>query len=533
MRVVSYIRMSTDRQEASPGQQRAAIAAHARKQGYAVAHEYADLGVSGDNVSKRPQFRQMIAAAEAGTFDRIVVYDRSRFGRFDSIDFGKWVAPLREAGVELETLDTGVENWDDFGGRVIGMVAQEGKHQFLTDLSRATLRGKIAKVSEGRGYCGPTPYGYTRRTTVQGRNRVSQLEVDPQTAAIVRDIFNAYTQPGASLSAVAAMLNVRAVPTARTGQRWRRNAVERILRNEVYMGDAVWGRRQKGRYHGRQGTEVVRRKRGSKTTYVDPIVHRDAVPPIVSRDQWATAQKLLAERAKQTRSPAAVRPLSGLVFCACCNRPMHAEGPATMRCSSSRPEIIQAERCPSVRVPTAPLVAAVLAGLHDRLATPKAKARLKAAMLRRATAKADPATVDTRATLQARHRQLEQEVAAGLERIPSLPASLVADFAATLDRKAAERDRLADELRATPDIRPAAPALAVRDVVDRLDDLATKATTATSPAAMNAALRALGVRVAIAPTRTPLEAEISIGDLSTMGFHCGQVATLKWRAKIA
>jgi len=517
MRVVSYVRMSTGRQETSPAQQRDAIAAHAVKHGYAIAHEYADLGITGDSIGKRPEFQRMIADGAAGKFDRIVVYDRSRFGRFDSIDFGKAVAPLRDAGVELECLDTGVEDWSDFGGRVIGMVAQEGKHQFLTDLSRATLRGKIAKVSSGRGYCGPTPYGYTRLTAIEGRSRVSNLQVDTATAAVVRDIFDAYTRHDGSLAGVAAMLNRRGIPTARAGQRWRPNAVHRILSNEVYMGDAVWGRRQKGRYHGRDGMEVVRRKRGSKTGYIEPIRHHNAVPAIVSRDLWSTAQKLLAERTKQTRAPSTIRPLSGLVFCACCNRPLHAEGAATMRCSSSRTEIIEADRCPSIRIPTEPLVAAVIKGLHDRLASPAARARLKAAMVRRATARSAAMPAGVRADTQARHRQLEQEVAAGLERIPSMPAALVADYAATLERKAAERDRLAAELRAVPATPSAVPLMAIREAMARVDDLLARAASGSGAPGVNAALRALGVKIIVAPGRLPLDAEITVGDSSTLG----------------
>ena len=157
MRVVSYIRMSSGKQELSPGQQRAAIADHAKRAGYTIAREYADLGISGDRTEKRVQFQQMIADGAARKFDRIVVYDRSRFGRFDSIEFGRWVAPLRDAAVELETLDGGVEDWSDFGSRVLGLVAQEAKHGFLVDLSRQVVRGQTPKAIENRGYSSPTP----------------------------------------------------------------------------------------------------------------------------------------------------------------------------------------------------------------------------------------------------------------------------------------------------------------------------------------------------------------------------------------
>jgi DNA invertase Pin-like site-specific DNA recombinase len=517
MRVVSYIRMSTGRQETSPAQQRAAIQAHAAKHGYTIAAEYADLGITGDSVNKRPEFKRMIAEAAANQFDRIVAYDRSRFGRFDSIDFGQIVAPLREAGIDLEFLDSGIEDWSDFGGRVIALVGQEGKHEFLRDLSRAAIRGKLAKVAAGHGYCGPTPYGYDRHTKIEDRSRISELTLDATTAAIVRDIFAEYAKPGGSICGVAAALNRRGVPTARGAKNWRPNAVQRILVNEVYVGDAVWGRRQKGRYYARQGTEVVPRKRGSKCTYVEPIRHRDAVPPIVSRELFATVQKLLAERTKLTRSAAATRPLSGLVLCAQCGRVMHADGPNQLRCQTSSPALPEPERCPSVRVPTAPLAEAVVSGLRDRLATPAARARLQTAMIRRAEARAGSPDADAREALRTRHRQLEKEVAAGLERIPSMPAGLVADYAATLERKAMERDRVAAELAAVPDVRPAAPHLAVAKALESLDRLVAAAMTATSPAAVNGALRALNVSVRVTPSRRPLEAHISVGDLSTVG----------------
>jgi DNA invertase Pin-like site-specific DNA recombinase len=85
MRVAAYVRMSTAKQEASPTQQRKAIAALVKANGYEPVIELSDLGRTGTTAAKRKGFQAMIAAAEAGDFERIVVYDRSRFGRFDSI----------------------------------------------------------------------------------------------------------------------------------------------------------------------------------------------------------------------------------------------------------------------------------------------------------------------------------------------------------------------------------------------------------------------------------------------------------------
>jgi len=533
MRVVSYIRMSTAAQDASPDQQRAAIAAHAVKQGYAVAHEYADLGVSGDKTAKRPGFRRMIADGGAGKFDRIIVYDRSRFGRFDSVEYGRWVQPLREAGVELESVADGVENWDDLGGRITGLVAQEGKHALLLDISRATVRGQTAKAIENRGYAGPTPYGYRRALELRGKSRLSTLSLDPETSPIVREIFQVYARADGSLSNVAAMLNDRGVMPIRGGQRWRRNAVQRILENEVYQGDAVWGRRQKGRYHCRAGSEVVRRRRGDRITFVDPIRHRDVVPAIVPRDLFAKVQRLLRERAKATRSPASIKPLSGLVFCSC-GAPMHGDGDR-LRCSRSQPTVGQG-RCSASRVQAAPLTAAAVEGLIARLTTPTNKARLLAALERRAAARANTGRPD-RNELRARLKALEVELQTGIERIPSVPAGLVADYTAMLGRKAAERDRVAADLEAATATVPATPKVAARAVVNRLEALVVTA-AGSLPAAANEALRALGLRVVVDRAASPAIGVFSItpGDLTQPGRCSVQVPRrplLEWRQRIA
>jgi DNA invertase Pin-like site-specific DNA recombinase len=530
MRVVSYIRMSTSGQELSPGQQRAAIAAHATKSGYVIAREYSDLGISGDRTEKRHGFQAMIADGAAGKFDRIVVYDRSRFGRFDSIDFGRWAAPLRDAGVELETLDGGVEDWSDFGGRVIGLVSQEGKHQFLIDRSRDTVRGQTAKALVNRGYAAPTPYGYSRHTRLEGKQRFSTLELHPTSANVVREIFTTYVKPAASLSAVANSLNERRVPAPRRGRVWRPNTLRRILENEVYCGDTVWGRRQKGRYHTRDGVDIVRRKRGAKVSFVEPIRHRDTVPAIVSREVFAKVQRLLVERTHSTRAAGAVQPLSGLVVCERCGKPFHAEG-GRLRCQSSHSSIPLAHRCPGSRVPAAPLVNAVVAGLRERLRSPAARARLRAAIERQASARST-GTADARDALVAKHRALEAEVAAGLERIPLMPAGLVADFAASLERKAAERDRMAAELAALPTVRRIAPQIAAKAALAGLDKLIESATAGGSPIAVNAALRALGVKIVVPPDRDAVEAEITVGDSCTTGFSFAQVPRLRWRQRV-
>lgn len=497
MRVATYVRMSTNRQEQSPAQQRTAIEAHAAKHGYQIVKEYSDLGVSGTSVDKRRGFKQMHADALAGKFDRILCFDRSRFGRLDSIESGRWIAPLREAGVELETIAEGVSNWNDFGGRVIDAVLSESKNAFAVDLARATTRGLTSKAVEGRGYTGGvTPYGYRRVTTIEGRNRISMLELDATTADIVRRMFEFYAAPGGSLNGVARMLNELRIPCANRGKLWRRNSVERILQNRVYVGDAVWGRRATGKFFTRaNGSEIITRKPYAKRSWTTPIERLDAVPAIIDRETFAKVQRLMEERKKQTRSKASIQPLSGLVFCECCGRSLHSDGEARLRCPSSS-ETGKGKGCSSSRIASQPLLDAVCDGLRDRLTRP-ALTRLEKAMRAAMRQRDDHRSLDLKAGLEARVRTLEAEIAAGAARVLEVPKSLLGEVTKALEQKTAERDRLAAELAAI-NVSTRSPVDAIGRLMKALKDV-RRVLAGADPATANAILRAAGVKITATP----------------------------------
>src|SRR5580698_6436079 len=138
------IRMSSPEQETSPDQQRAALLELATKYDAKVVAEYCDEGVSGVATGKRRGFQQMLEDAKAGKFKLILAWDQDRFSRLDSIDSGEIIAPLRRAGVRLVTCAQGEIDWTSFAGRLIFNVQQEGKNQYLVDLSRNCVRGRVA-----------------------------------------------------------------------------------------------------------------------------------------------------------------------------------------------------------------------------------------------------------------------------------------------------------------------------------------------------------------------------------------------------
>jgi site-specific DNA recombinase len=500
MKAVLYLRMSTDKQEASIPQQREALVAFAAKQGHEIVGEYLDEGVSGDATHKRKGFQAMIRDAAGAGFERILCWDQSRFGRFDSIEAGSWITPLRDAGVSLETMDGGAVDWTDFAGRITFAVATEGKNAFLRDLSRSSLRGMAAKIRDGRGmYGGSTPYGYRRDTAIIDRRTITALVPDETTSPVVRRMFENYTAAGGSLYSVVEMLNGEGIPSPYGRPKWRRSSVRRVLTNPIYAGDIAWGRTMSGKYHVRIGEEIVARRPGQRPARNVPIVRRDAVPALVDRDLFDRAQELLDKRKKATRRPATVRPLSGLVTCGCCGSPMHVDGPH-YRCSRGV-DFGHGSRCTASAVRADIALDALASGLQKNLLAP---ARLRAVKARLTRLVEDerkkPGTGDT-AALERRIADLDRQVAEGVARIPLLPKSLVPELGKNLDALRAQRDTLTRQLEAQGRAHEG-DRLPVEERVEAAIAAAyglRDALRAGDPGLLNHLFRSLGVRVAIAP----------------------------------
>ena len=506
MNVVLYLRMSTDKQDASIPQQREALKRHADRQGYKIIGEYRDEGISGDATERRKGFQNLIRDAAEGGIDRILCFDQDRFGRFDMLEAGYWITPLRKADVSLETIAQGVIDWSDFAGRLTYSVAQEGKHQFLRDLSRNTLRGQVARAREGNGLCGSAaPYGYRRETVPDGRRRIASLVIHPAEARVVRRIFGTYTKSSGSLMAVGEILNREKIPSPTGKGPWHRNAVRRILRNVNYAGDYVWGRRTSGKYHVRIGDDIAARRPGHGAISTDPIVHRGLIPEIVSRKMFEQAQTLLDSRRKSTRNPARVRPLSGLIFCGRCGSPMHVNF-SDYRCSRGN-TLDDRSRCqaPAARGDT--VLHAVVEGLRRHLLAP---ARMKAVKGRLADLVAEERQrmnpTDTKA-LAREIEDLTQAISKGLDRLIQLPKSMVSELGDKLEAMRVQRDALKRQLEAAkggqrprqlPIEKKVAECLAAAHGLEKV--IASK-----SASTINEALRTLGLRIVFEGTTATVQ----------------------------
>ena len=83
-----YVRMSTDYQQYSTESQKREISAFAASQNITIVATYEDAGRSGVTLRGRPALSQLLEDVQSATrvFDVLLVFDVSRWGRFQDVD---------------------------------------------------------------------------------------------------------------------------------------------------------------------------------------------------------------------------------------------------------------------------------------------------------------------------------------------------------------------------------------------------------------------------------------------------------------
>ena len=97
-------------------------------------------------------------------------------------------------------------------------------------------------ASRGFWVASRVPYGFSKVMVQDGAKKRPTLEPDPTTAAVLKRIFG-MAEAGRGILDITRTLNDEGIANP-TGRLWSKNGVHIILRNEVYTGTLVWGRRR-------------------------------------------------------------------------------------------------------------------------------------------------------------------------------------------------------------------------------------------------------------------------------------------------
>lgn len=280
MNIAAYCRVSTDKEDQlnSLEAQKAFFAEYTQRTGDNLVRLYADEGISGTKIKNRREFLRMMADAEHGLFDMVVVKDISRFAR-NTVDLLQNIRKLKALGIETQFLTANMTSMgnSEFVLTIFGALAQEES----ANTSKRVKFGK--KLNAEKGRVPNIVYGYDKII-----GDYFNLTVNQEEAAVVRQIYHWYTQEGYGAAKISNLLNERKVRTKRNCQ-WSQNGICRILTNELYTGKIINGKQEvtdflTGRREDRDETEWM-------------VVERPDLQ-IVDKETFDQAQRIMTERGK-------------------------------------------------------------------------------------------------------------------------------------------------------------------------------------------------------------------------------------------
>ncbi len=302
--VAQYLRMSTEHQQYSTVNQSVAILQYAQDHNMEIVRTYADHGKSGLSLATRHGLQQLLKDAVGADVDfrAVLVYDVSRFGRFQNPDqAASYEYALNTADIPIHYCAEPFTNDGSLASAILKTLKRGMAGEYSRELSTKVWAGHRRLAEMGFRVGGYAGYGLRRQLTDADRNPKQMLRLGDRKSIqsdrvvlipgpaneikVVHRIYAMFIEKRLTEREIAAALNRKKVPWI-GGRPWNRMCVRHILTNPKYVGASVYNRKS-FKLH----KEVVQNPR-SEWIWCD-----GAFKPIVSEKRFEQARLVSSERA--------------------------------------------------------------------------------------------------------------------------------------------------------------------------------------------------------------------------------------------
>ncbi len=252
--------MSTDHQKYSTENQIDAIRRYAEARGIEITRTYEDAGRSGLRLNGREALQRLMGEVVGGNadFEAILVYDVSRWGRFQDADEGAYHEHLcSRAGIRVHYCAEQFENDGSIGSNLLKTVKRVMAGEYSRELSVKVFAGQCRLVELGFRQGGAAGYGLRRLLIDEARTPKGELSRGEQKSLqtdrvvlvpgpegeveTVRRIYRLFVEESCLEQEIADLLNREGIKSD-LGRPWTRGTVHQVLTNEKYIGNNVFNR---------------------------------------------------------------------------------------------------------------------------------------------------------------------------------------------------------------------------------------------------------------------------------------------------
>ena len=328
LRVGTYYRLSdedrdkqdkNDDSESIKNQKHLLLDEIAKHPNYVLVDEYCDEDLSGAG-TYRPEFERLIKDCSLGKIDIVLCKSQSRFSRDMEIiekylhnKFIEWNVRFISISDNADTSNPGNKKSRQINGLV--------NEWYLEDVSNNIRSAFHSKMKQGEFISPFASFGY-----LVSKEDNNKLVVDPVASEVVKDIFNLYLS-GLGFTAIAKHLNNKKIPCPslykyqngiklnvisnrpREEIKWSTNAIKTILKNELYLGHLIQGKRTTVSY---KNHKIISKDKSKW------IKKENTHAAIIDFDTFNKVSLEMKNRTKPIKKTGMVHIFSGKVFCLEC-----------------------------------------------------------------------------------------------------------------------------------------------------------------------------------------------------------------------
>lgn len=318
-RVAEYLRMSTDHQQYSLQNQSTFNQDFAKKHDMEIIVSYADSGKSGVTIAGRQGLQQLIEDVTRHLLDieAVLVYDVSRFGRFQDINEPAYYEFLLKIhGVKVIYCAEPISDAYPEASMLILNTQRFGAAAFSKNLSDKVFIGQVNLVKRGYRQGGSPGYGLRRQLIDENHNfkqiltlgqkksiqtdRVILIPGPENELCTISRIFSMFVKQAKPERVIASELNRENI-LAENGALWTRGKIHQILTNEKYIGNNVYNK-----------TSFKLKKKFIKNKKKDWIRCDSAFQSIVDKHIFYEAQEIIRLRSVRLSDEQLLHSLSEL-----------------------------------------------------------------------------------------------------------------------------------------------------------------------------------------------------------------------------
>jgi DNA invertase Pin-like site-specific DNA recombinase len=303
MKAVQYLRTSRAKENGALEYQATIIAQYAHVHGFEILRTYRDENLSGLDVAHRPGFRRLLrdVLSPAPGFGAILVYDVSRWGRFQDVDESAYYEFLcKSAGVAVHYCADTFSNDGSMTATIVKSLRRSMAGEYVRELSNRVWNAQARVAANGCKLGGEAGYGLRRQLVgpdgrskgilrrgewkCASKDRVMYCHGPREEVLAVRSIFRLFVEKRWAIRRIVQHMQTHG-PSRPGAVGWDYQTIYRILNNPKYAGCIVFNRTT---------------KRFRSSGHVNPrclwIVRQESFAPIVTLDVFDRAQLRFQER---------------------------------------------------------------------------------------------------------------------------------------------------------------------------------------------------------------------------------------------